>query len=87
MLADPNSAHPWQKGPMRQYCASINPSILARKKPNKEHQFYTKINLVSADRVREPETVDSAALLQCERQAYQYNEYGGGDRQNLAETQ
>ena len=87
MLADPNSAHPWQKGPMRQYCASINPSILARKKPNKEHQFYTKINLVSADRVREPETVDSAALLQCEGQTYQYSEYSGGNRHHGAETQ
>ena len=87
MLADPNSAHPWQKGPMRQYCASINPSILARKKPHKEHQFYTKINLVSADRVREPETVDSAALLQCEGQTYQYSEYSRGNRHHRAETQ
>ena len=72
---------------MRQCCASIDQSILSRRKQHKERQSYAKINLVSADRVREPETVDSAALLQCERQAYQYNEYGGGDRQNLAETQ
>ena len=72
---------------MRQYCASIDPSILARKKTHKGRQSYAKINLVPADRVREPDTVGSAASLKRERQAYQYNEYGGGDRQNLAETQ
>ena len=48
---------------MRQYCASIDQSILVRKKPHKERQSYAKINLVSADRVREPDTVGSAASM------------------------
>ncbi len=86
-LAGPGSDHPWQKSPTRQYFANIRQSISALEKHHKAHQSHSKIDLVQTDRMRVPETVDSAALLQCERQAYQYNEYGGGDGQNLAETQ
>ena len=57
------------------------------KKQRKVHQSHSTIDLVQAGRMRVPETVDSAALLQYGRQAYQYSEYSDGNRHHRAETQ
>ena len=48
---------------------------------------HRSIDLVQAGRMRVPETVDSAALLQYGRQADQYSEYSDGNRHHRAETQ